>query len=69
MTNRAPNYFNDDNGRACDVTPHSGGMLVVFGRLEMDGGLQRLAVSHARPSRVYKTRKGANNAVAAWLLG
>jgi hypothetical protein len=49
------------------ISPNAGTFLVIFGfRRAFDG---EFVVSHARPSRSYKSEKAANKAAADWING
>lgn len=53
---------NSDNGKAANIHNNGAVFLVIFGWLEGSD----FRVSHARPSRTYKSRKGAERAANRW---
>ena len=55
--------YHDDGGCVCRVS--AGRHEVIFGRWE--GG--SFVVSHAKPSKTYKTSAGAGRAISRWLNG
>jgi hypothetical protein len=53
---------NTDKGAITDAQGHT-----VFGRWEMDNGIERFVVAHYPKSKTYKTAAGAARAAAKWM--